>query len=102
MSNEIARMLGDLAKMNAADRVAILARLSDHERKRLTAHAAEATAKLAPARPAKERKITLPASSPWLAKRLTALIETGDASATDAARDAVKIAVANLAATPTR
>jgi hypothetical protein len=102
MSNEIARMLGDLAKMKAADRAAILAKLTEAERARLTEHAADATAKLASARAPKERKLALPACSPWLAKRLSRLIESTDASATEAARDAARIVIANLAGTPTR
>ncbi len=96
MPSEIARMLGGLAKMKGADRAAILAKLTSDERRLLTHHATLATAKAAPGRPEKQRRVALPPCSPWLSKRLTAMLDTSDASATEAARDAARIAIAKL------
>jgi hypothetical protein len=86
MPEPLKRRLAALAQLSSADRAAILRQLSSEERKAIAKlMAPQPTPPTPPLRPA------APACSPWLAKRLTQLLERNDpASITDTAHAALR------------
>lgn len=97
VSDALIRMLGDLAKLPACDRDAILQRLSLEQRRLIASIAA--TPK--PAARSVSTKPALPSCSPWLAKRMTTLLHEREGATliTPASRDALHLAMAALAPT---
>lgn len=90
MSEPVARALEALSKLRASDRRAILARLSDDERRqlaRLSAASQRSASSLA-----SDEKLDLPPCSPWLAKHLKLVLDGPDATSltTAATRDALR------------
>lgn len=88
MPDALKQALAALSKLRSGDRQAILKRLS-REQRRALAQLASPPATMAWPVQATLPKPALPSCSPWLAKRL-AMLESGEATATSATREAVR------------
>lgn len=91
---DIARIVEEFAALSAKDRRAIERHLSPHERRSLQSAISRSAPKPAP-QPASNTSPSLAGYSPWLAKRLTRLInQPVTPGITDAARAAINAALA--------
>lgn len=94
MSERLTQIVETLGELRAADRRAVLAKLSSAERAALKALAN-------PPKPKTAEKptplvITRAMCSPWLARSLRESLEGGAPQMTEASRDAVRIVIADM------